>query len=116
LPYRYNELKKIRHHACREYIDNVEAMEREIGFGPGEIPQAHAISDFLGKRTGFQLRPVAGLLSSRDFFAGLAYRIFFSTQYVFCSIGLRSFLFLFAMSVSLSLSRSIDLLLPACIL
>lgn len=78
----YNELKKIRHHACREYIDNVEAMEREIGFGPGEIPQAHAISDFLGKRTGFQLRPVAGLLSSRDFFAGLAYRIFFSTQYM----------------------------------
>lgn len=78
----YNELKKIRYHACREYIDALEGMEREIGYGPDSIPQAQDISDFLGRRTGFQLRPVAGLLSSRDFFAGLAYRIFFSTQYI----------------------------------
>lgn len=71
-----------RRHACSEYQRALADMERRCAFGGDRIPQGREVSDFLESRTGFRLRPVAGLLSPRDFLNGLAFRVFFSTQYI----------------------------------
>ncbi|MXY50925.1 MAG: hypothetical protein F4Y86_00125 [Gammaproteobacteria bacterium] len=70
-----------RQHACQEYRRALDDLVRHCGYSDG-IPQGRDVSAFLRARTGFRLRPVAGLLGSRDFLAGLAFRVFFSTQYM----------------------------------
>lgn len=71
-----------RRYACAEYLRVYEVMAVECGYAEDNIPQVADVNCFLRQRSGFQVRPVAGLLSSRDFLAGLAFRVFFSTQYI----------------------------------
>lgn len=69
-------------HACKEYQESFKVLLKEKILEPHRVPQLQTISDFLKKKTGFTIRPAAGLLTARDFLSSLAFRIFQSTQYI----------------------------------
>lgn len=69
-------------HACAEYVRLFPLLVQNCGYRADNIPQLQDVSNFLKGCTGFTIRPVAGLLSARNFLYGLAFRVFFSTQYI----------------------------------
>ncbi|XKL65228.1 hypothetical protein PGB90_008648 [Kerria lacca] len=69
-------------HACREFNYIFPLLMQNCNYREDNIPQLEDISNFLKDSTGFTVRPVAGLLASRDFLAGLAFRVYHSTQYI----------------------------------
>ncbi|XP_055384082.1 tryptophan 5-hydroxylase 1 [Condylostylus longicornis] len=79
----FRELYKLYvQHAVPEFMENWPLLVKYCGYRDDNVPQLQDVSEFLKRKTGFQLRPVAGYLSPRDFLSGLAFRVFHCTQYI----------------------------------
>jgi phenylalanine-4-hydroxylase len=61
----YRQLKKLYPTAaCHQHILVLENLEKAGGFSETAIPQLEDVSRFMKQRSGFQLRPCAGDLST----------------------------------------------------
>lgn len=59
----------------------MKEMERELSFSKA-IPRMNDVSDYLKAKTGFQLKPVPGMIDQREFLNCLAFKVFCSGQFM----------------------------------
>ncbi|TRY73559.1 hypothetical protein TCAL_00938, partial [Tigriopus californicus] len=79
----YTHLEEMYYHyASEKFVKNFKELQVHCNYSRNCIPQLQDVSNYLKRKTGFTLRPVAGYLSPRDFLSGLAFRVFHCTQYI----------------------------------
>lgn len=79
----YQDLKQMHNkYACTSYLKYIELLEEKKIFTAEKIPQIKEINNFLFSKTKFRLKPVNGLISSREFLNSLADRVFNCTLYI----------------------------------
>lgn len=71
-------MPQLREHACVEYLEGY----KQIGLSNEHLPDLAAVSARLEPRTGWQSRPVSGLLPAHAFFEMLAARMFPTTTWL----------------------------------
>jgi phenylalanine-4-hydroxylase len=64
--------------ACREVVD----AGRRLALPTDRVPQLREVDERLHDLTGFRIRPVPGLVPTREFYGALADRTFLATQYI----------------------------------
>ena len=72
------QTKLLPDRACDEFVDGM----KRLTIGPGEIPDFRRLSDALGRRTGWQVVAVPGLVPDEVFFEHLANRRFPAGQFI----------------------------------
>mmetsp|Transcript_6756 Transcript_6756/g.19092 ORF Transcript_6756/g.19092 Transcript_6756/m.19092 type:complete len:489 (-) Transcript_6756:74-1540(-) len=79
----YDRLEDMqREYACDDFQWAMAKFIRHGVLTRTRIPQLEEVSEIVHAQTGFQIRPVQGLLTARDFLNALAFRVFWSTQYI----------------------------------
>jgi len=70
--------EKHRRLACREIVDAAHRLDLPTD----RVPQLREVDQRLQELSGFRIRPVPGLVPTREFYGALAERTFLATQYI----------------------------------
>lgn len=69
-------------YACDQYLFYKEKVRKEGILTRDKIPQMETLNNYLNEENNWYLRPCEGWLSPREFLNGLAFRVFYCSQYI----------------------------------